>query len=137
MARQAVLNAALKLATVDYSASTGKLEVKSTAAEVSTTNMASGGAEEYVPGVFSGTLSVDWIFDSDNVLADALWTAHSTRAAVAFEAWQATTTTGATNPKYSGTIYILEYLGVMGAVGEARKQSATYKVSGTLSRATS
>jgi hypothetical protein len=137
MAKQAVLNAALKLSTVDYSASTGKIEVKSSAAEVATTNMASGGAEEYVPGVFTGTLSVDWILDSDNVLADALWTAHSTRAAVPFEAWQSTTTTGATNPKYSGTIYILEFLGVMGAVGEARKQSATYKISGAMTRATS
>ncbi len=137
MAKTVTLNAQLKLATVNYSSQVAKLEIKSVANEVDVTNMESGGSSEIIPGLFKGTLMVEWVFDDDRVLDLALWTAHQSRTPVAFEAWPDGVTTGSGNPKYTGNIYILEYQAMTGGPGDARRQSVTYPVQGAIARAES
>jgi hypothetical protein len=135
MAKKVSLRARIKLDGDSYSDQAAKIEVKRTQAEVGVTTAGDDGKEKYIPGMEVSSLSVDWIFDGANVLDKFLWDKMDAREEVSFEAWQDTDTTADINPKFTGSFFVLEYLGISGAPGEARKQSVTYKVNGGLTRA--
>jgi predicted secreted protein len=105
------------------------------AAQLDTTDFASGGWVEMIGGLKSGSLSLEFMDDlADDGLDEDLWTIFGT--VVAFTVKGTSASVDADNPQYSGNVLITS-MSLGGSVGDLAGKSLTFPLSGAISRAVS
>ena len=119
--------------SVDYSGDLKSSTLVVDAAQLDTTDFASGGWVEYIGGLKSGTLALEFQDDvADSVLDDEWWALLGT--VVAFEVRPTSASVGAGNPKYTGNVLITTH-SIGGSVGDLAMKSVTVPTSGAITRA--
>lgn len=137
MAKRVITAAYVSIGAVDYSAQVKGAELSMTAPDVNVTNMLSAGWDEFLAGVKTADLRVDFVLDGDlSGLDSALWTAFNGGTTLAFEVRATNAAVGTTNPKYTGSLFVSQHNPITGNVGDAYSASRTYKVTGAVTRAT-
>jgi len=106
-------------------------------ADVEVTNFASGAAEEYLGGLSSGTLDIDFFQDLVASQVDAIiYPLFLARVPVAFGYRTSTAAVSASNPRYTGSVLINKW-GIAGEVGDAATIGVSWPISGAVTRQTS
>lgn len=137
MAKAVVTATFLTLGGTDRSALASSVTLSMSAPEVDVTNFDSAGWKEFLAGLKEADLSIDWKKDADlSTLDSQLWTAFSAGTSLAFVIRLSDAAIGPTNPSYSGSVLISNHSPIQNAVGDAYGGSATYKVTGAVTRAT-
>ncbi len=102
--------------------------------QLDTTDFASAGWTEYIGGLKSGTLSIEF---QDDVAASAidskLWALLGT--VTTFEVRLTSAVVGTSNPKWTGSVLITQH-SIGGSVGDLATKSLSFPTSGAVSRAT-
>lgn len=123
----------LALNGVDRSAHIKSAVLTVDAAELDTTDMASGGWKEVIGGLKSGQLQITFQDDvTDASIDDILWALFAT--VTTFEVRPTNSSVGVNNPKYTGSVLIKGH-SIGGAVGDLATKQVTYPTSGTITRA--
>lgn len=123
----------LALNSVDRSAHVKSCTLTVDAAELDTTDFASGGWKEVIGGLKSGQLTITFQDDvTDGSIDDILWALFGT--VTTFEVRPTSSSVGVNNPKYTGSVLIKGH-SIGGAVGDLATKSVTYPTSGTITRA--
>jgi hypothetical protein len=136
MAKFVLRNAAVRVASTDFSDHVSEVTVNQTAADVSTTSMGAGG-QERLAGIRDDSFELTMFSDFASSSVDVVLSAQMSGSSLFLvEVWAAGTVTSATNPKFSGTAILLEYQPISGAVGDASMTKLQLPVNGTISRAT-
>lgn len=133
MAVYCITSSYLALSGTDYSAHVKSVTLALDAAVLDSTDMASGGWQENIAGLKSGTLTIDFQDDAadasiDNVLDGLFGTV------VSFEVRPTSAAVGTGNPKRTGNV-LINSLPVGGAVGDLAMKSVSYPTSGAVTRA--
>lgn len=103
--------------------------------ELDTTVFGSGGKQR-IAGLEDSSIQIEFLQDYASSSVEATLNGLiGTTTSVIIQA--KTGAVSATNPKWTGTCLVTELQPVAGAAGELAKQSITWPVSGTLTRATS
>lgn len=139
MAKTVVKAAFLSLGGTDISAQCDSIELSFDAAKVTTTNFASSGWEESLQGIRNATLNFQLKMDSDlSGIEKTIWDTaiHATTNTLTFEVRRDAAVVGATNPKWTGTVIVLQ-AGPVLKLGEALGRSYAWSVTGAVTRATS
>jgi hypothetical protein len=103
-------------------------------AQLDTTDFASAGWVEYIGGLKSGTLSIEFQDDVAAAAIDSkLWALLGT--VVAFEVRLTSAVVGTSNPKWTGSVLINSH-SAGGAVGDLAMKSLSFPTSGAVTRAT-
>ncbi len=103
------------------------------AAQLDTTDFASGGWVEVIGGLKSGNLQINFQDDAANsAIDDILWGLLGT--VVTFEVRPTSAAVGTSNPKYTGSVLITS-TSIGGSVGELAMKSVTYPTTGAVTRA--
>ena len=93
--------------------------------------------DEFLFGFKSGTSTIRFMQDFTAAKVDAtLWAIHDGGAKVAFVLKPNGSTTGVTNPKFTGYVILTSYQVVDGAAGVAAEVTANFNTSGAVDRAT-
>ena len=104
------------------------------AAQLDTTDFASGGWVEMIGGLKSGTLAIEF---QDDVAASAidsiLWPLLGT--VTTFEVRATSAVVGTSNPKWTGSVLVTGH-SIGGAVGDKASKSLSFPTSGAVTRAT-
>lgn len=136
MAVLALTDCYVELNSVDMSAFVTGVELDAEVVDLVTTNFGSGGWDERIGGLKSGTLQVSFNDDfAATTVDDRLWPLFGT--VTTFEIRPTSGAVAATNPSYSGSVLVNELSPVAGSVGDLATQDLTWPVSGTVTRATS
>lgn len=136
MAKRVVKGAVILINSVDYSAQANNVELALEGPEVDVTNYSSAGWQEFLQGLKSGQLTVEWKKDDAMALDAALWTIFTGATGVTtFEVRVTTGAASASNPKFTGSIVVTSHNPGPGQVGSAYGNSQTFKVTGAVSRA--
>lgn len=137
MAKFALTDAYLDVDGTDLSDHVESIRLAYDAEMVDVTCMGDTG-RTYTTGLVNGTLTVTFRQDYDASSVDATLFPLIGGASAAIEVRPTSAAAGTTNPSFTGTCYLQSYDGpVSGSVGQAANASATFQVSGTVSRATS
>ena len=88
-----------------------------------------------VPGVFTGSLAIEFVDDFANGLLDDLqWALFIAAASTAFEVRPTSAAVGTGNPKFTGSVLVTQH-SVGGAHGSLAQKSVTFPVTGAVTRA--
>jgi predicted secreted protein len=118
--------------SVDYTDHLRQATLVTDAAQLDTTDFASGGWVEYIGGLKSGTLSLEFHDDvADNDVDEELWPLLGT--VVAFTLKPVAGTTGASNPEYQGSVLVTSH-SIGGAVGDLAAKSLSFPTTGAIVR---
>ncbi len=134
MAKRVLLAEYVSINAVDISAylTKGELGMESDAQE--TTNFGSQGWKEFLGGLKSGELGLDYLNDVAAAALDSLmWPLLGT--VVAFEIRADNAAVGASNPKYTGSILVKEWKPIGGGIGDVNGADVSYMTSGIVTRA--
>ena len=135
MAAFALTSVTTVIGGTDFTAFLKNATLTVDAAQLDTTDFASGGWVEMIGGLKSGTLSLEFIDDlADDSVDEDLWTLFGTVAAFSVKGTSAAA--GTSNPSYSGNMLITS-ASLGGAVGDLAGKSLSFPTSGAVSRATS
>jgi hypothetical protein len=135
MSKRIVLSSQLGLGGNDLAAQVNEMTLEISAAEGSTTNMASAGWEEILGGLKSYSLNVTFKKDSAFDLDAYLWGALNTLVAWTGKAQDASTSS--TNPLWGGNVLVSKVTPISGSPGDIHGAQYTFKGSGAITRATS
>jgi uncharacterized protein (AIM24 family) len=137
MAKFVIRNPAIKINSVDLSTYVKEVTVQMTAADVDMTASGAGG-QEHAAGIRDDRFVLNAYSDFAAGAMDAtVYPLFAGSSLFLVEVWANGTASSATNPKYSGTVILLEYHPIDGAVGDASMTPLEMPVNGTISRATS
>jgi len=129
MSIYALTSQVITINSVDYSDHLKAATLTVDAAQLDTTDFASGGWVEQIGGLKSGTLALEFMDDvADNDVDEELWALLGT--VVTFTIKPAT---GASNPEYQGSVLITSH-SIGGAVGDLATKSLSFPVSGSITR---
>ncbi len=136
MSKRIVLSAQLSIGGNDITNQVNEFTFEATAAEGSTTNMASAGGWEEMIGALksyqiSFTLKKDSTFDFDGYT----WT--NLGAAVAWTGQPQLGAPSGTNPLYGGNVIVSKHTPISGSPGDVHGAQYTFKGTGAPTRATS
>jgi len=132
MALYAITSQVLTLNSVDYSDHIKGSTLVVDAAQLDTTDMASGGWVEYQGGLKSGSLAIEFMDDvADNDVDEELWAILGT--VVPFTVKQVNAAISANNPEYQGNVLITSH-SIGGSVGDLAMKSLTFPTSGAIVR---
>lgn len=132
MAAYALTSQVVTVNSVDYSDHLKSATLTVDAAQLDTTDFASGGWVEMIGGLKSGTLALTFNDDvADNDVDEELWALIGT--VVAFTVKAATGSISTSNPEYQGNVLVTSTT-FGGAVGELAAKSLTWPVSGAITR---
>lgn len=136
MAKFVLKDALLIVNSVNLSDHVREIEVDTGADDVDSTTMgASGKAREY--GLRDEKITVKWAQDYALANVDAtLWPIYSGATKVSIEVRPTSGARSTTNPGYTGTVLLLDYNPLGGAVGALAEASTTFTVDGVLTRQT-
>lgn len=119
---------------VDRSSWCNKVELTAMVEEKDITTFASAGWKEVKGGLKSGSLSVSFLNDvADAQLDDTLWALFGTTTT--FEVRPTSSVVGTSNPKFTGSVAILELKPIAGSVGDLNTSDYTWPTSGAITRA--
>ena len=119
----------------DITAFTKNVTLTVDAAQLDTTDFASGGWVEMIGGLKSGQLSIEFMDDlADSSIDDDLWQIFGT--VVTFTVKGTSASVGVNNPSYSGSVLITG-TSLGGSVGDLAGKTLTFPTSGAISRAES
>lgn len=138
MAKMVLKSSYLSLAATDWSANTAKIELKAEVEDKDVTTFGSLGWKESLTGIFKAGLSVG--FKNDYAAAgfdSVMWAAFIAGAAIAFEVRATSAAVGTSNPKYTGSLLLVEWSPISGNVGDEASLDVTWPITGVLARATS
>ena len=132
MALFALTSTVTTVNAVDYSDHLKGATLVVDAAQLDTTDFASSGWMEYIGGLKSGTLSLEFMDDlADNDLDEELWAILGT--VVTFTCKLVTGAISASNPEYQGSVLITGH-SVGGTVGDLAGKSLSFPTSGAVVR---
>jgi hypothetical protein len=135
MPKQVATAVVVKVGGVDLSQYVASVNLTSNAAEVATTNFASGGAVERTGGLKDNSLQISFMQDFAAAAVEA--TVYPLiGGTAAFEVIPNGTAVTSTNPKYSGTVLVTSWSPVAGAVGELLTADVTWPITGAITKAT-
>jgi hypothetical protein len=135
MAKQVATSVVVKIGGVDLSQYVASVNLTTNTAEISTTNFASGGAQERVAGLKDSSLQISFMqdFAASAVEATVYPLIGSTAA---FVVNPSSTAASSTAPNYSGTLVVTSWSPVAGAVGELLTADVTWPITGAVAKAT-
>ena len=123
------------LNSVDHSAICKSATLAVDAAQLDTTDFASGGWVEMIGGLKSGTLALEFMDDVAAGEVDSdLWSILGT--VVPFTVKLTDAAVGTSNPQYTGNVLVTSHT-LGGAVGDLAVKSLSFPTSGAVTRATS
>lgn len=135
MAKQVATAVVVKVGGVDLSQYVASVNLTSSAAEVATTNFASGGAVERTGGLKDNSLQISFMQDFAAAAVEA--TVYPLiGGTAAFEVIPNGTAVSSTNPRFSGTVLCTTWSPVAGAVGELLTADVTWPITGAITKAT-
>lgn len=100
------------------------------------TNFGSGGGQEFGKGLETSSLSFTVLNDYAATSINATMVA-AVGTVVPFSCQPGTGAVSATNPSYSGSMYVNAWQPLTGAPGDFQRVSVTYQVNGTVTQGTS
>lgn len=110
----------------------GELALESDAQD--STTYGSAGWKEFLGGLKSGELSLNYLNDVAAAALDSImWALFGT--VVTFEVRASNAVVGASNPSYSGSILVKEWKPIGGGVGDINAADVSYPTSGAVARA--
>jgi hypothetical protein len=118
------------------SASVAQVTIALEAADISTTNFASGGWEERIGGLKSGEVSIDFHQDYGSGGIDSVIYPLVGGTASVEVIPTAGTVVSATNPRYAFNVMVQSYEPIQGAVGDLATTSVSWPVTGEVTRGT-
>jgi hypothetical protein len=136
MPKKVLLDAQLDINGVDLTQWCAKLELDDKFEDKKTTTYASGGAEEVLGGLESGTIGITFKNSYTVGELDALMWALR-RSVVTWKARADLDAVTTSNPQYSGSLLVNEWVPISGAVGDVAEVDVTFPMSGPMARATS
>lgn len=132
--KQVLLDCYLSIDGNDLSAYTKKVEVSAEAEVKDVTTYGSGGWNERLSGLKSGSLDCDFLQDfAASALDSILWPLLGTN--VPFEVRPSQAAVSASNPKWTGTCVIGELKPIQGSVGDEATMGVSFPCSGPVVRA--
>lgn len=132
MAVYALTSQVVTINSVDYSDHLKSATLAVDAAQLDTTDFASGGWVEMIGGLKSGTLALEFMDDvADNDVDEELWNLLGTVVTFTIKATSGSISTS--NPEYQGNVLITGH-SLGGAVGELAQKSLTFPTSGAITR---
>lgn len=132
MSIYALTSQVVTLNSVDYSDHLKGATLTVDAAQLDTTDFASGGWTEVIGGIRSGTLALEFMDDVANAAVDEeLWALLGTVVTFTVKATNAAISTG--NPEYQGSVLVTGH-SLGGAVGDLAQKSLTFPTSGAITR---
>ena len=136
MAKMVLLSTYVAINSVDRSTWCNKAELVVDVEAKDVTTFASAGWVEYLGGLKSGTLNLEFKTDfEDSSLDDTMWALLGT--VVTFEVRPTSSAAGASNPKYTGSVLINGWSPISGNVGDEASVSVGFPTSGAVTRAES
>ncbi len=133
MAVYAITSSSFVLNSVDYSDHIKAVTINVDVASLDTTDMASSGWNEFIGGLKSYTVTVEFMDDvADNDVDEELWALLGT--VTTWTSKPASGSVSASNPQYSGSVLVTTHT-LGGSVGELAGKSLTFQGSGALARA--
>lgn len=133
MAKRVLTAAHLTLNSVDISAACKKIELSLESDAQDVTTYGSAGWKEFLGGLKSGELSIEFLNDyDDSAIDDDLFAIFGTVVTFAIRADQAAA--GASNPEYTGSVLIKDHKPLQGSVGDAAAASVSFPTSGAVAR---
>lgn len=136
MAVLALTSCYVEVNSVDMSQYVKGVEISLEAAELDTTDFASGGWKEVIAGLASGNVRITFNNDfASTTVDDRLFALFRTVTGIAIRPTSAAV--GATNPSYEFDALVNSFQPVAGNVGDLAGQQLTWPISGAVTRATS
>ena len=118
--------------SVDYSDHLKSATLSVDAAQLDTTDFASGGWVEMIGGLKSGTLSLEFMDDvADDDVDEELWDLLGT--VVNFTVKAASGAVSTSNPEYQGSVLVTGH-SLGGGVGDLAQKSLSFPTSGSITR---
>jgi hypothetical protein len=136
MAQYVFKDAYVMINSVNYSASIKSISFPLASAELDSTAMGATW-ETFALGLKSGSFTLNFKADNTNTsgLNESLWNIFDGNAAVAYILKPNGSTTGATNPKWTGNCVLTSCDFISGTVGDLAMIPATFKLDGASVRA--
>jgi hypothetical protein len=130
-----ITNASVTIGSVDLSSSIKKVTLKSTRAEIETTTFGNT-AKRRVAGLIDNNVSLDFNQDfSASSVEASIYSLLGTTATVVIK--PVGSTASATNPSYTFTALVTEWMPLDAQVGELASASITWPIDGTITKALS
>jgi len=136
MAKQVATNVVVKVAGIDLSAFVSNVSLSSSADAIEVTSFSSAGARERVSGLKDNSVTIDFMQDYAASAVEATVYPLIGSTAVTFEILPNGTAVSSTNPKYTGSLIVVDWTPVAGAVGELLTASVTWPITGAITKAT-
>lgn len=134
MAVYALTSQVVTVNSVDYSDHLKSATLTVDAAQLDTTDFASGGWTEVIGGIKSGTLALEFLDDvAANDVDSEIWALLGTVVTFAIKATSGAISTS--NPEYQGSVLVTT-TSLGGAVGDLATKSLTWPTSGSIVRDT-
>jgi hypothetical protein len=139
MAKFVLKDAVITVNGVDLSDHATSVTMDLSTDEVEVTGFSSGAGREFLPGLKSETITVNFLQDFAAAEVDAtLWPLYNAGSTFTVTVKPTSAATSATNPQYSATCALFTYSPIAGDVGSRSETSVTFRVaSGVVTRATS
>jgi len=134
MAKSVLTNVFISLGGTDLSTYCTKAEYKRSAEDKETTNYGSLGSKEFIGGLRSGSLELEFLNDFATGLLDSIMDA-LVGTVVAFEIRPTQAVVGVSNPKRTGNVLIDSWDAISGGVGDLASVKCSYPTSGVVARA--
>ena len=119
---------------VDLSDHITQVEISITREEVETTTFGTSGGRHRIAGLEDSSFSFTFLQDYDTAKVDA--TLFPLRGSTTTVVVKTAATVSATQPSYSGTVLVTEYMPIANAIGDAPEISVEWPVNGTITRGT-
>jgi predicted secreted protein len=136
MAKQVATNVVVKVAGIDLSSYVSNVSLSSSADAIEVTSFSSAGARERVSGLKDNSVTIDFMQDYAASAVEATVYPLIGSTAVTFEILPNGTAVSSTNPKYTGSLIVVDWTPVAGAVGELLTASVTWPITGAITKAT-
>lgn len=135
MAKQVANNVVVKIGGVDLSQWVSSVSIGTSVNEIPTTSFASGGVVERVGGLKDNSVTISFMQDfAASAVEATIYPLIGSTAAFIIN--PSSTAASSTAPNYTGTVLVLEWTPVAGAVGELLTADVTWPITGAIAKAT-
>lgn len=135
MAKQVATSVCVKIGGVDLSQYVASVNLTTNAAEITTTNFASGGNVERVAGLKDSSLQISFMQDfATSAVEQTIYPLIGSTAS--FSVNPSSTAASSAAPNYTGTVVVTSWSPVAGAVGELLTADVTWPITGAVAKAT-
>ena len=136
MAKVVATQVVVKIGGVDLSSYVSNVSLSSSADAIEVTSFSSAGARERISGLKDNSVTIDFMQDYAASAVEATVYPLIGSTAISFEILPNGTAVSSTNPKYTGSLIVVDWTPVAGAVGELLTASVTWPITGAITKAT-